>query len=77
MNNIIRKAESLIPRNKIHIFGKNNLIHSCLPYYTLALVTAFGLFQNKPDPFILMALVYTAFPLLDEIFSLDERNPNK
>ncbi len=77
MDSIISRLEKILPRNKVDIFGKNSLIHSPLPYYILAALTAYGLFQQKVQAFFLIALVYSGFPLLDEIFSLDERNPSE
>lgn len=50
---------------------------SSLPYYTLALLVSFGLFKGDADPFLLIAIVYSAFPVLDELFAYDERNPSK
>jgi hypothetical protein len=52
---------------------------SSLPYYTLAFLSLFGVFtdsrENTSIAFILIAVIYALFPILDELFSLDERNP--
>jgi alkane 1-monooxygenase len=52
---------------------------SSLPYYTLAMLTAIGVFtdpkENTSIAFILITVVYAFFPILDELFSLDSRNP--
>ena len=76
---MISKLEQWLPRRRLHIFGKDSLIMSSLPYYTLALLTSIGLFsnfkQNTSLGFILMAVAYALFPIFDELFSLDERNP--
>jgi hypothetical protein len=39
------------------------------------LLTGLGLFSKAINPFIFISLVYSLFPILDEIFSLDTRNP--
>jgi hypothetical protein len=35
-----------------------------------------GLFVDYPNPYIFIAITYAGFPLLDEIFSFDSRNPS-
>lgn len=78
----IARLEQWLPRRKIYIFGKDSLMMSSLPYYTLALLTASALFTTFGDPqaskfkpFLFISIVYAIFPILDELFSLDERNP--
>jgi alkane 1-monooxygenase len=52
---------------------------SSLPYYTMALLSTISLFSTWSSyskiAFVLIAVVYALFPILDELFSLDERNP--
>jgi hypothetical protein len=48
-----------------------------LPYYLLAILALAGLPFKLPNPFPFIAIVYAGFPILDEIFSLDERNPDR
>ena len=71
-------AEAQNILKKIHIFNDDKLMNSSIPYYIIALLTTSG-FADKdhlPSPFVILALVYVGLPLLDEIFSLDLRNPN-
>lgn len=75
MSQIIERLERALPRKKLDIFGKESLLNSTIPYYLLTLLPASGLLSDKPNPFIFIAIIYAVFPLLDEIFSLDERNP--
>jgi|688.fasta_scaffold1098265_2 hypothetical protein len=76
MSQIIERLESILPKKKLDIFGQNSLIHSTIPYYLLALLLAAGIASSNPNPYIFIAIIYALFPLLDEIFSLDERNPS-
>jgi len=76
MNFLVAKLEKSFPRQRISIFGQDNLITSSLPYYILATLSFVGLVLEQPKPFVLIAIVYVLLPLLDEIFSLDVRNPN-
>jgi hypothetical protein len=75
MSQIIERLESILPKKKLDIFGKNSLLHSTIPYYLLALLPAAGIAGNA-NPYIFVAIIYAFFPLLDEIFSLDGRNPS-
>lgn len=76
---MIAKLEQCLPRRRIDLFGKNSLIMSSLPYYTLSLLSMISLFSTWSSyskiAFVLIAVVYALFPILDEVFSLDERNP--
>jgi apolipoprotein N-acyltransferase len=76
MSQIIERLESILPKKKLDIFGKNSLLHSTIPYYLLALLPAAGIAASNPNPYIFVAIIYALFPLLDEIFSLDGRNPS-
>lgn len=75
MDYLVAKMERALPRKKIDIFGQDSLINSSIPYYTLALLSTIGIVAKQPNPFVLIAIVYTFFPLIDEIFILDLRNP--
>ncbi len=78
MSTIISHLERLLPRKKIDIFGEDSLINSSLPYYIIGVLSAaVGLILNptNSDPFLFIWNLYVVFPLLDEIFRLDERNP--
>lgn len=47
-----------------------------LPYYTLAVLTFLGLATDNPNPFPFIAIIYAGFPILDQFFTFDNRNPN-
>lgn len=74
---MIKKIEQWLPRNKFEIFGKNNVVKSPLPYYIMAFVTSLGFLADSIDPFIFLAIVYSFFPIMDELFSLDNANPSE
>ncbi len=76
MSQLMERLESLLPNRKLDIFGKDSLLHSTAPYYLLTILPAAGLIGDKPNPYLFIAIIYAVFPLLDEIFSLDERNPS-
>lgn len=72
---MISKLEQWLPRRKIEIFGKESLMMTSLPYYTMAVLSAISLLSTWTTyikiVFILIAVVYALFPILDEFFSLD------
>lgn len=72
---MIAQLEQCLPKKKLDIFGKNSLIMSSLPYYTLSILSAVSLFSTWSSyskiAFLLIVIVYAVFPILDEIFSLD------
>ena len=41
----------------------------------MTLITALILVADKVSPFMLMGIIYSFIPLMDEIFSLDSINP--
>jgi hypothetical protein len=47
-----------------------------IPYYLLTFLILPGLIQGGAHPFVFIVIIYAVFPILDEIFSFDERNPN-
>jgi hypothetical protein len=76
MSALIDRLEKFLPRKKIGTFGKDGLLKNSLPYYVLAFLTFSGLTMKNLNPFPYIAIVYALFPILDEVFSLDERNPD-
>ena len=78
MENFVTAIDRLLPRKKIDIFGKDSWLKTSLPYYLLpALILRFIIGSMADESFGMIAIIYAALPILDEIFSLDERNPNK
>lgn len=65
-----------MPSKKIDIFGKNSLMFSTIPYYSLSLVIFTTLYGNV-NVFLIIFIIYGIVPLLDEYFSHDEKNPTK
>jgi alkane 1-monooxygenase len=72
---LIQRLEQRLPRSKLDVFGRDSLLKTSIPYYILTLLPALGLFVERPNPYIFIAISYAAFPLLDELFSFDSRNP--
>ena len=77
MSAIVDALERILPRKRLHIFGPDSLLMTSLPYYVLALLALGGLSNNNPQAFLFITIVYAGFPILDEIFSLDDRNPSE
>jgi len=76
MSQIIERIEKILPSKRLDIFGKNSLLNSTIPYYLLTLLPLSAIMAEKPNPYPFIVIVYAVFPLLDEFFSLDERNPS-
>ena len=77
MVSIIKHIEKRFPHNNLDIFGKDSLLMTCLPYYILVFISTITLFLTKPNPFPFILIIYAAIPLMDEFFSLDQRNPSE
>lgn len=77
LEQVVNKVESLLPKKKLDIFGKGQLMHTSLPYYLLALLMLAAHNGNMNAGFGLIFLVYTVLPMLDEFFSLDLKNPTE
>lgn len=77
MQVLVSRIERMLPRKRLDIFGKDSLMKTSLPYYIIAIMTVVGLPIKLPNPFPFIAIIYAGFPILDEIFSLDERNPDQ
>lgn len=76
MTQVIDRLEKWLPRKRLDIFGKDSLMKSSWPYYLLTLIPFIGFISDHPNPYIFIAMTYAGFPILDEIFSLDSRNPS-
>ena len=72
-----RKLFSEISGNRVDIFGEQDLTMHVLPYYLLPFVIFIGSFLLIDYPWFIIVIVYTLLPLMDEIFSLDTKNPSK
>ena len=67
-----------LPDHKLDIFGADSLLMEVFPYYLLSFIIATGLsiHMATDNPYIVLLIIYAVLPLLDNIFSLDSRNPN-
>lgn len=77
LDTLVAKMEYLLPRKKVDIFGKGQLMHTSVPYYLLSLLMLGTYKGNVNAGFGLIFLVYTILPLLDEFFNLDIKNPTE
>ena len=77
MEILSNKVIGLLPKNKIHIFGKDGLMNNTIPYYLLAFLMLLASTGSIDVGFFFIFLIYTILPFLDEIFSLDLRNPDE
>lgn len=66
-----------IPSHKINCFGKNSLLFSSAPYYVLLSIMVIGvsLFELTRNAYLLLFIIYGILPLVDELVTLDTRNP--
>lgn len=76
MEIIATKVETWLPKSKIDLFGKDQLLHSSIPYYLLASLMMLAHIGASQSGFLFIFIVYTILPLMDEFFSLDLRNPS-
>ena len=77
MNRVRNVIERNLPTSKLNIFGKDSWMNSTLPYYILIVVEVLTVVGGMKNCFFFIFIVYGALPLLDEICTLDERNPSK
>lgn len=77
LTKISHKLASLLPAHLIDVFGPDGMLFSSIPYYTLTFVIIIGLsiYDHTKNPFILLLIIYGIFPIVDEILTLDTRNP--
>lgn len=45
------------------------------PYYLLALIIISGIFTMEKHAFVFIVIIYSILPVLDEVLSMDWRNP--
>jgi hypothetical protein len=66
-----------MPKKKLNIDNNGYLMRSSIPYYLLAAITFAGIFKMGSNPYVFIVIIYAILPLLDEILSLDWRNPTE
>ena len=68
-----------IPTHKLDIFGADSMLNSTMPYYFLLFIIliAFAIHYKTDNPYIVLFIIYSLIPLLDSLFSIDIRNPDK
>ena len=73
-NTILR----FVPSHRIDCFGKNSLLFNSAPYYVLLaiMLIGIGLFHVTGNAYILLFIIYAILPTLDELITLDTRNPS-
>lgn len=74
---IIDRILRLLPRKRLNFLGQDKFVSSSVPFYMVVLVTALGLLIREANPFMFLAIAYSFFPIMDEIFSLDNSNPSE
>lgn len=77
MNAVISGIEKILPKRKVDVFGKNSLMFNSLPYYFLFSIMILFRLGGLQSGFAFIFIIYGVLPLLDEFFSLDQRNPTK
>jgi hypothetical protein len=77
INELFAGLERWLPKKRVDLFDRDSLMKTALPYYFLSVMTLVGLLVDEFHPFAFIALFYAGVPLLDELFSLDERNPDE
>ena len=50
---------------------------SPFPYFLAFILSLNFYFREIPNPFLFLAIAFSIFPLMDELFSLDEDNPTE
>jgi hypothetical protein len=72
---VAEKICKILPSHKFKSF--DGLGMSSIPYYVylMMMVVAFTLYENTHNSFVILFFIYGIIPLLDEIFTLDIRNP--
>ena len=77
MKSITSFITDLIPHHKLDLFGKEDLLMTSLPYYLpFVLSIIFYEYVLFERAWVGVFIIYTFFPLLDEVFKLDLLNPN-
>lgn len=77
MKRVINLIERNIPTSKLDIFGHDSWMNSPLPYYFLIFEEVVAVLCGIKYCFFFLFLTYGVLPLLDEVSTLDERNPSK
>lgn len=74
---LAEKAAKLVPSHRIDCFGTDSMLFSSLPYYVLLFVMVFGIsiYELTRNPYLLLFIIYGLIPLVDELVTLDTRNP--
>jgi hypothetical protein len=77
LNLVAEKICKILPSHKFKSF--DGLGMSSIPYYVYLMMMIFGyyLYENTHNAFLILFLIYGIIPLLDEMFTLDVRNPTR
>ena len=77
MKSAVDAIKLMLPSKKIDAFGKDSLMFSCMPYYILAGITLLAARYSWDHSWLFVCFLYVFLPFLDEVFSLDLRNPTE
>ncbi len=76
MTSFLNSIRQSIAAKKIHIFGKDDLLHSSIPYYLITALMLYGIGFVWTQAWSLIFVAYVLLPYFDEIFAMDLRNPS-
>lgn len=72
---VIDFVSTFLHKNKTSIDTTERLLMTSLPYYLLGITIIACCFALEHHPFVFIITIHMIFPFLDEIFSLDWKNP--
>lgn len=75
MERLVDMVYSLLPLKKMDVFGREQWMKTSIPYYVLPLIGILALPFLETEGWFFVMFVYTAIPILDEIFIHDIKNP--
>lgn len=77
MQTLVDTIRSKLPLQEEGLQTKQRFMKSPLPYYMVSALILIALPLELPNPFPFLAVLYAGFPLLDELFGVDQTNPDK
>lgn len=72
---LVHLISLMLPQKRIDIFGESSLLLSSLPYYTIVIIMLLAIKYIWDNSWLIIFISYVLLPLLDQVFSLDQRNP--
>lgn len=77
MTSFFNSIRQSIAAKRIHVFGKDDILHSSIPYYLITALMLYGIGFVWTQAWSLIFIAYVLLPYLDEFFTLDLRNPTE